>query len=411
MRAAALLALISAVALAHGALPRTLSAVQAPERPDTWWVPTTFGGLITRDRGATWDWVCEEAIGYGANQRPAFQLSASGAAFATSLKGLYVSRDEGCTWAPVPAFEATGASDVQRVGTTLFVTTARYPATNGVFRSSDDGRSFTPTQASSPTLFFTSLRSAPSRPQRLVVGAWWFEPTATMALAISDDGGDTFTTTDVTARAPFAGQLVVHAIDPVRPERFFASVVRSEAPRDAVLLRTDDGGATFTQVLASAEPFNSLVFAADGSVYAASGDRLLRAPDAAAPFVLLSSPQRNACVARAGEALLVCGVPELDGFALATGAGQPFRGTLRWSGIRGPLACPAGSTVNTVCEPLWPVVQASFPIELPDAGAPEADAGSLPAPAPRPCGCAVGQGPWLGLALLLAGRNRRRTSR
>src|SRR5207302_1066297 len=59
----------------------------------------TFGLLASHDGGASWQWMCEAAVGYGGTYDPRYLWFASGPIVATTFAGLQVSRD-GCTFAP-----------------------------------------------------------------------------------------------------------------------------------------------------------------------------------------------------------------------------------------------------------------------------------------------------------------------
>ena len=58
----------------------------------------TFGLVLSHDGGATWQWMCEKAIGYGGQYDPDYEYTSTGAIFATTFDGLKVMRD-GCTFA------------------------------------------------------------------------------------------------------------------------------------------------------------------------------------------------------------------------------------------------------------------------------------------------------------------------
>ena len=67
---------------------------------------TTYAVLPSRDNGATWSYLCEDALGLpsSAFQDPALVVTASGAlvaGLATPTAGLDVSTDFGCTWSCV----------------------------------------------------------------------------------------------------------------------------------------------------------------------------------------------------------------------------------------------------------------------------------------------------------------------
>ena len=105
----------------------------------------TFGVVISHDGGATWQWMCETAVGYGGMYDPDYEYTSTGAIFATTFDGLKVMRD-GCTFASTPP----GMTFVSRVeqstaGTVYFA--AADQNDSKIYKSTDDGVTF-PTSAS-----------------------------------------------------------------------------------------------------------------------------------------------------------------------------------------------------------------------------------------------------------------------
>jgi hypothetical protein len=398
---------IPATIFAHGLPPQTLSVSLRPGSENDLMIGTTFGGVISHDRGQSFRVICEEAIGYGTGQRASWWLSPSGADFACSLKGLFVARTGGCDWQSVPELESIGCLEIRGQGSTLIAVSGKFGETNQILRSTDDGVSWHPSNESSTTRFYSSVRFAPSDPQRVYVGAWWFNPYASVLLR-SDDNGQTFGATDLSASLPTAGAFFVLAVHPQKSSVVFASVSQDN-PRAAWLVRSTDSGGSFTVVATSTEIFNSVAFGVDPStVFAAAGNQLFRSENEGLSFMALPIPQRNACVTTtpAGR-LYSCGLEELDGWVVgeaSSAGGTNFAPFLTWGQIAGPISCPVGSAVATLCEPLWPVVLASFPVRV-DAG-PLPDAGPGTPPLPKPgCGCATVDGPlWFGLVALLLRR-------
>jgi hypothetical protein len=403
IRSALIVVLVSTAAAAHTGIAQSLSVTLRPGTPEQILVSTTFGPVITRDNGGSWNEICEEAIGYGSGQRPAWWLSPTGAMFAGSFKGLFVSRGDGCTWEPHPEFETTGCSDLQSQAGTLLATSGKYGVENRILRSTDDGVSWIASPEKSSVLFYSTVRIAPSNPDRVYAAAWWFDPYASILLR-SDDNGRTFAREDLSATLPAAGAFYVLAVHPLKPEVLFASVTRDAEPRAVWLLRSIDSGKTFVPVIVTTEIFGSVAFGPDPAiVYAASGNTLYRSTDEGLTFVALSTPQKNACVATRGDRVYTCGLQELDTWAVGQGDGGDFSSLLRWGRIAGPISCDAGTPVQTLCEPLWPVVRATLPPE-PDAGKPD---GGMEKPPPKTgCGCATLDGPLLLAAMLLFRRPR-----
>ncbi len=395
---------VSTAAAAHTGIPQSLSVTLRPGSDNDVLVSTTFGPVITHDSGGSWRVICEEAIGYGTGQRPAWWISPSGAMFAGSFKGLFVARGDGCTWQSISDFESTGCSDIQANGNALLATSGKYGVENRILRSTDQGLTWTASAEKSSKLFYSSLRIAPSNALRVYVAAWWFEPSTSILLR-SDDNGQTFTRRDLSAALPAAGAFYVLAVHPLKPEVVFASVIRDTEPRTAWLLKSTDSGDTFVPVVTTPEIFGSVAFGADPSVvYGAAGNALYMSSDEGRSFTQLLAPRRNACVAAVGNRVFSCGLQELDGWAVGEGQSGDFGPLLKWSAISGPISCPTGSAVQMLCEPLWPVVKASFPAEA-DAGAAQSDGGPTRPVGGKGCGCGTANGlGWLASLVMLRRR-------
>ncbi len=401
--------ILPALALAHGAFPQTLSVAPRPGNEQQLAVATTFGMLKSVDRGETWRWICEEAIGVASGQKFTTWFHPDGTLFVASARGLFISKDGGCAWTPVPDFAMVGAADVTALASrpdTLFVPTARYGVTNRVYRSVNGGQTFEPTPLASDRMFYTSVRIAPSDPNRVYAAGWWFDPTASSHFFRSDDGGDTFTAEDVSAKVPAPGAFTVHAVHPTQPDVVFASMSTASPPVENHLLRSGDGGKAFEKVLSTQEPFNSVALSDDGqTVWAATAAHLYRSTDGGKTFTELAVPAKNACVARSNNALYSCAWPILDGWALfrSEDGADTFCPAMHWNDIVGPLECPAGTSTGDTCPMLWPAQEATLPDDAPPADtciveAP--DGGGDVKPPPRRCGCATGGDAWWWLVLL-----------
>src|SRR5688572_20857937 len=80
---------------AHPGVPFTVAVHLDPGDHDVMGLQTSWGFLQTDDGGASWHWMCEDAIGYGGIYHPDFAYTASGRLFATttSARGLAVTAD------------------------------------------------------------------------------------------------------------------------------------------------------------------------------------------------------------------------------------------------------------------------------------------------------------------------------
>src|SRR5579862_58393 len=109
--AVALLAFAAAAnsARANGAFPDSQSIILPPDQPHRILLSTNFGVIVSEDDGATWHWICEQAVGSLANR---YQIgpSPNDWLFAVTAGGMATSRDGACTWT-----KATGGFETQSV--------------------------------------------------------------------------------------------------------------------------------------------------------------------------------------------------------------------------------------------------------------------------------------------------------
>jgi hypothetical protein len=86
-------------ARANGRFPESNAIFFSATQPDAIVLRTTFGILVSNDRGQTWDWVCESALGLAGVEDPMFALTPSGTSLNTSFQGVAISRDHACSFA------------------------------------------------------------------------------------------------------------------------------------------------------------------------------------------------------------------------------------------------------------------------------------------------------------------------
>ena len=132
-------------------------------------------------------------------------LKSANLSFATTFTGLRVSRDGGCTFTTVTA--ATPATDPGRVADLwidaldlgppgeVWVASADSGKPNNIYRSLDNGETFAPRGMLSPTIWWKSVKLAPSRSQRVYVSGYEVagQPQPMAHLFASDDAGLTWT--------------------------------------------------------------------------------------------------------------------------------------------------------------------------------------------------------------------------
>src|SRR5262249_38658504 len=112
MRSIVVMLALAGVADANGRAPVTNGIWFHPTDPHALYVRSTFGLLISHDDGCTFDWICEDNIGYGGVFDPKYAIGGDGAIFAATEHGLRVSRDGGCSFSTATPDEYVDALDL-----------------------------------------------------------------------------------------------------------------------------------------------------------------------------------------------------------------------------------------------------------------------------------------------------------
>jgi hypothetical protein len=156
------------------------------------------------------------------------------------------------------------------------------------------------------------------------------------------------------------------------------------------VIHTRDGGATLSVLLETPAALLDVVLRTDEVWVVTSGGLFRGAPGGGALRAAGDLGQPRCLVEEAG-ALWACGsdgIPDFRVVSRSTDDGARFSGLFRFAETAGPLACPAQSEVAKICPPLWSLYAERLGVPRPDAGVPS-DLGPLP-PTPRPAtGCSV----------------------
>ncbi len=395
---AALVALAPAAARANGRFPAANMLVARPGDPSHLVVRATYGLLFSSDGGATWDWLCERAAGYGGNEDPTITLTGSGAVLAGAFRSFARSTDDGCTWQHGPRGPesivdmALRPSAPDRVYAVSCLFSRVGDAGAQLFHSellvSDDAGEHWATRIElDPSLLIDSVEVAPNDPARVYVSA--IRPrgkeTGGVILASSDDGKRF-----VERSVPFTPSdrgVYVAAVDPRRADRIY---LRTSGVDASKLALSDDAGKTSRTVLEGG-PLLGFALADEGETIYAGGpkDGLVVASAKDIRFAQ-RSPLPIECLTVIGPTLWAC-APTRSGFVLGASAdgGRTFEPRLTLAGMRGPLRC-AGSTTLAECGADWASFRQLVGTDgAGDAGPPKAS--SAPA-RPRACGCGIGGG-------------------
>ncbi len=359
MRALACLLLTSALcgtSFANGRPASVRSVSFQPAHPQRVVAGATFGLLVSDDGGATWRWMCEQAVGYGGTYDPDYAYAASGAVFATTFDGLRVNRD-GCSF-DATTLGNTFVSQVELPATATVLASAADPADVAIHRSVDDGLTF-PASASPGLVddWWQSLRVAPSDAQRVYLSGYRIvDGVRETLLFTSDDGGATFSPMATTGLMLSDGSVVsIVGVSAGAPTTVYALVTfEPGAFTDGIYVSTDAGG-SWTRIFSGLQPLTFLVRSSGQLVVAgptltkASGDGGTTWTDVTAPSAITNLVERpDGVVWASTQNYGPAGYAIMASTDLVT-----WTGVLRLQDLAGPVACPAGTTQHDTCAPLW----------------------------------------------------------
>jgi hypothetical protein len=366
---------------ANGRFPRAQTVI---ERGDTLVMRTTFGVIVSHDAGKSFDWLCEQALGFSGPWDPPLVLTDDGELFLGMEKGLRSTKD-GCGFRDHHELDGQLVSDLTDFHGEIWAATSTTGANAFVWRT--EGGTFVRRGKGLPGIYIDTLDvyrgklgAAPGRVY--LTGIEVGKPIAPHFFR-SDDDGVTFT--ELHPTWPNTARLFIAAIDPVHSERVF---VRSLGTQGSDLLLTEDAGKTFRVVL----HFDGAMFGfamRGGAIWVGSGtptEGLHLSLDDGKTFTKVRD-QLVYCLHAGVSSLYACSEPFVhDGIA--------WTQVVDFSAVRGPLACDAGD--GTKCVEPWAQTKLMIAPQL-DASTWDASATNGPEPSaiaatPKPkstCGCTL----------------------
>ena len=383
------------LAHANGRYPEAGQVVVDPSAPDHLWVRGTFGLLYSADGGARFDWVCEEALGYSGAWDPPIASTSGGRLLAGLFDGLRRADPPYCDVEATPDLIDANVSDVAVAATAaervaVIATSSSSPGAlaSRLYLSADGGQSFSAAAGFPMALEALTVDWAPSDLAVLYVtgtasdGRGW--------LLRSDSGGDDWERVVIAGSDP-GQEPYLAAVDPSDAHVLY---LRLAGERGA-LLRSVDGGESWTELFRGEGPLQAFALAPDGSRLLVGGalDGIWRSSTADLAFEQVSLVGAR-CLTWTDRGVYACGDDFQDGFTvgLSTTEGSTFAPVLRLSQVCGPLRCAGGMSVHPTCEERWP--SASLLFGSPGCAEPEpADAGEVDPVEDKPpsgCACRVG---------------------
>ena len=315
---------------------------------------TTFGLVISHDSGATWGWMCEDALHYAGIYDPVFAYTTTGALFATTITSPEVTRD-GCTFDPTPLADKVVASDALAPDGTLFMAAGD---TNDakIYRSSDDGATFPFSAAPAPNgTWWNSVAVAPSDAMRVYATGYHFSGTRMFDLFRSTDGGTSYVAMQATGLTTTANSEVqIVGISSTDPGHIYAHVSFQviNMPSEAIFKSTD-GGDTWTKIRDEVAPI-SFLLRGNGDLIVATrnGAVISKSPSDGASWQPIAGAPHINCLAEntAGEVWACTDNYGGDGAGIMkTTDLATWTPVLKFENIRGPVECAAGTLQHDVC--------------------------------------------------------------
>jgi hypothetical protein len=419
------LGLLSGLAHANGRAPITNGIFFKPNDSHTLYVRSTFGLLISHDDGCTFDWVCEQNVGYGGNFDPKYTVTTDGAILAGTPNGLRISRDGGCSFTTATPDEWVETIDIASTGD-IWIGTATVGQSNQVFRSTDNGTTFQPMGLSTAVEYYQSLKVAPSDATRIYVTSNEAATTPAMHLYRSDNAGGIWTPELLTGVAASAVPLAnIAAVDPTNADLVYLVSVGASAPAGDILYRSTDGAKTFTPVLTTQSAIRDVVIQDATHVFVTTtvvtmngnemGGPAYASTNSGVAFTAMTNAPQLDCLGRRPDGTLAgCGANWGPDFMAVTKSPDAAAWTKVWRFVElnGPLSCPAGTAEHDTCDvQLWAGIQQQFGTTGPACGVNAGDGSrDETAPPPKSGGCCDGGSPmgviWAGALAMWILRRR-----
>ncbi len=346
-------AIVPANVLANGRFPFAQSVIVGPAGPMQQIVlRATFGLVWSHDAGRTFQWVCEQSIGFEGNWDPPTVFGAS--ALHVGLPDGLTESTAGCTFSRNASVGRTPIIDLAATanGATIFAIEAVPVAENRLFISNSGGADFVVGARTPAGLILDTVEFAPSNIDRVYVTGT--DPTTRIARIFrSDDRGSTINALPALEAGITAA--FVSGVAATNPDDVW---IRVQSDRGSRLLRSLNGGATFREQYRGVGELVGFALADDGRVWVGGPDDGLQFSRDGSTFASISTVKLS-CLRHRDRALYVCADWLNEPFALArwTDGEAAMVPLLQFDQIRGPAVCDPQSSTQIECAPRWPVLQ------------------------------------------------------
>jgi hypothetical protein len=366
----------AAPASANGRFPESNHFFFSDKDPNLVLERTTFGVLVSHDKGKTFQWVCEPAMGLTGSEDTMLAIGPSGAIVGTTFQGLTRSQDQACSWALVPETGNQVFIDLTQnpndetniiafasnfKGVDAGVTTF----TSQLWESKDEGKTFAKLGQPLDDLVLTyTVDVTKTDPNRIyVTGTRKTNPTPTGGLFVSPDHGTSWV--EITVPLVDAERsLWIAAVDPTNANRVYlrTSNASNTGPDRLILVEleadagVDAGAATQRLIFTATGALRGFALNADGTKAYVGGPKDGVKVASTSDFAWQTRANIQVqCLAVTADGLWACS-NEQTGFiaGLSKDDGATFQPLIHFCDIQGPLTCGPTTGVTNQCTSIWP---------------------------------------------------------
>ncbi|MDB4990898.1 MAG: hypothetical protein JWN04_6076 [Myxococcaceae bacterium] len=336
--------------------------------------------------GSLYSLRCNEGYHLSTSEVPVLFADDQGALVLASPESVSASADRGCSWVDgtgLPDISLGGFTQNQSAPNKLIITTQIYTMASQLFSSEDYGRTWSVLGSNAMYTVYSQLLSSADGVRMFAAGKRYDLASKNLLpiWASSVDSGKTWVDQDLSnARFPLGlhptDAMVLFAREPV-PNM-------SLDPQDN-LLRSDDGGKTFTTV-STLDPISAFASTPDGSVIwvGTQAGGLFVSRDGGKTFARQDADEVAGitCLAYHDDKLWVCAnfAPNTNGVWYSSDKGESYTQLLDFTNIATNVSCPAATA--PVCAQPWLdwqyELRYNFTVDagVPDGGLDTRDAGA-----------------------------------
>ena len=259
-------------AAAHKRDPYAVAIHFQPGNPAHVIAGTTFGLVASTDGGTTWRWACEQALAYQDPYDPDYAYGATGAVLMQTFVGLRVASDA-CSFAATPL----GAKFASKVaagddGALYAAVSDVDTADAAIYKSTDGGATFPVAVTPAISDWWESIEVSPVDAQRVYVAGFRVGPPRVQLLFRSDDGGASYTELASTGLdAGMDSRIRVAGIGPAADTVYLHVTQDPASGGGDAIYRSTTAGASWTKILTTTDPYGvSFLVRRSGQLVAAT---------------------------------------------------------------------------------------------------------------------------------------------